>query len=68
MLILFLVLLIAPIIVRSLNLVKLPTIPFDLMQPLDKNNNNTKEYYTGNSIPAGFGPIMSGSSVPTATS
>ena len=68
MLILFLVLLIAPLVVRSMNLVKPPNIPFNLLQPLDKNNNDTMKTYTGNGVPPGFEPVESASSVATATS
>jgi 1,3-beta-glucan synthase len=68
MLILFLVLLIAPLVVRSMGLVKAPNLPFNLLQPLDKDNNDTMVTYTGNNIPAGFEPVESASSVATATS
>ncbi|PKX95074.1 1,3-beta-glucan synthase [Aspergillus novofumigatus IBT 16806] len=68
MLILFLILLIAPLVVRSMGLVKAPNLPFNLLQPLDKDNNDTMVTYTGNNIPAGFEPVESASSVATATS
>lgn len=54
MLILFLVLLIAPLIARNMG-VKLPEIPMGLLQPLDAGkNNDTATYYTGNNLPKGF--------------
>jgi 1,3-beta-glucan synthase len=52
-----------------MDLAKNLTIPISgLMQPLDKNNNDTMVTYTGNNIPAGFEPVESSASVATATS
>jgi 1,3-beta-glucan synthase len=68
MLLLFLILLIAPLVARTLN-IKFPTIPMDLLQPLDKDNNNTITSYTGLGLPVGFTAMeSSGSAAPTATS
>jgi 1,3-beta-glucan synthase len=55
MLILFVVLVVAPLVVRRLN-ITLPTIPENLMQPLDggSTHNDTQTYYTGSGLPAGF--------------
>ncbi|PTU18173.1 hypothetical protein P175DRAFT_0504075 [Aspergillus ochraceoroseus IBT 24754] len=53
MLVLFLVLLIAPLIARNMS-ISLPTIPMDLMQPLDANNNDTTTDYTGAGLPKGY--------------
>lgn len=55
MLVLFIVLVVAPLVVRRLN-IKLPTIPDSLMQPLDAGSahNDTHTYYTGSGLPAGF--------------
>lgn len=55
MLILFVVLVVAPLVVRNLN-IKLPTIPQNLMQPLDAGSlhNDTHTYYTGSGLPPGF--------------
>jgi 1,3-beta-glucan synthase len=55
MLILFVVLVVAPLVVRRLN-ISLPTIPENLMQPLDSgsSHNDTHTYYTGSGLPAGF--------------
>lgn len=55
MLVVFVVLVVAPLVVRKLN-IKLPTIPDSLMQPLDAGeaHNDTHTYYTGSGLPAGF--------------
>lgn len=50
MLLLFLVLLIAPLVVRKLN-ISLPSIPLDLLQPLDAQHNNTISQLTGIGLP-----------------
>lgn len=62
MLILFLVLLIVPLVLRSIVDVKQfgDSIPMNLMQPLDTNNNDTSTGYTGKNLPAGK-VAMSGS-------
>ncbi|KAE8408265.1 putative 1,3-beta-glucan synthase component FKS1 [Aspergillus pseudonomiae] len=52
MLLLFLILLIAPLVVRKLN-ISLPSIPLDLLQPLDAQHNNTITSYTGYGLPNG---------------
>lgn len=55
MLVLFLVLLIAPLIARNMNILKnFKSFPMDLLQPLDVDNNDTTTYYTGAGLPAGF--------------
>jgi 1,3-beta-glucan synthase len=61
MLVLFLVLIIAPLIVRNMD-IALPTIPMDLMQPLDKHNNDTMTSYTGAGLKNGMKPVASPSS------
>lgn len=55
MLILFLVLVVAPLVVRRLNFA-IPSIPQNLMQPLDAGSahNDTHTYYTGSGLPPGF--------------
>lgn len=65
MLVLFLVLLIAPLIARNLGVVNLDDIAGsndllkELLQPLDKNNNDTMSSYTGSGIPKGMEPVAS---------
>lgn len=65
MLLLFLVLLIAPIVVRNMgldtslrkslyNAVGVKANGLALLQPLDKGLNDTVSYYTGSGLPAGF--------------
>ena len=55
MLVLFLVLLIAPLIARNQNILKnFKNFPMDLLQPLDAQNNDTTTGYTGAGLPAGF--------------
>ncbi|EAW06869.1 1,3-beta-glucan synthase [Aspergillus clavatus NRRL 1] len=67
MLILFLILLIVPLVARSMGLANNFSIPISgLMQPLDKDNNDTKAYYTGNNVPPGFEPVISSSASATA--
>jgi 1,3-beta-glucan synthase len=55
MLVIFVVLIAAPLVVRKLN-IDLPTIPDSLMQPLDAGeaHNDTHTYYTGSGLPNGF--------------
>lgn len=55
MLVLFLVLLIAPLVARTIG-ISLPEIPMGLLQPLDggSKNNDTITDYTGNGLPKGF--------------
>jgi 1,3-beta-glucan synthase len=53
MLVVFIALIAAPLVVRRLN-VKLPTIPYSLMQPNNLSNNDTTTGYTGNGLPPGF--------------
>lgn len=63
MLVLFLVLLVAPLVARDMNVassLKDLGIPMRLLQPLDPNNNDTAAFYTGNGVPKGFRPISSG--------
>ncbi|KAL4977440.1 1,3-beta-glucan synthase component-domain-containing protein [Aspergillus desertorum] len=63
MLILFLVLLIAPLIARNQDLkLSMSGILLELMQPLDSNNNDTMTSYTGAGVPKGMEPIASPSS------
>jgi 1,3-beta-glucan synthase len=63
MLILFLVLLIAPLIARNQDLkLNMSGILLELMQPLDSNNNDTMTSYTGSGVPKGMEPIASPSS------
>ncbi len=65
MLVLFLVLLIAPLVARNLDVVNLDSIAGgsdilkELIQPLDKNNNDTMSSYTGSGIPKGMEPVAS---------
>lgn len=63
MLVLFLVLLVAPLVARNMNVAKSLRglgIPMRLLQPLDTNNNDTQAFYTGNGVPKGFKPVSSG--------
>lgn len=53
MLVIFVALVAGPLVVRRLNF-KLPSIPMDLMQPINQDNNDTTSYYTGNNLPGGF--------------
>ena len=60
MLVLFLVLLIAPLVVRNLDIgIDDSTLPLNIMQPLDKNNNDTITSYTGSGVPKGMEPVAS---------
>ncbi|RDW94034.1 1,3-beta-glucan synthase [Aspergillus mulundensis] len=61
MLILFLVLVIAPLIVRNMDMnIDLGTgILSELLQPIDKDNNDTITSYTGSGLPQGFKPVAS---------
>lgn len=64
MLVLFIVLLIAPLIARNVAGIKLDDlmgdgILKDLLQPLDKDNNDTMSSYTGSGIPKGMEPVAS---------
>lgn len=52
MLIVFVALIAAPLVVRRLN-IDLPDIPFDLMQPVNQDNNDTSSILTGNNLPGG---------------
>lgn len=59
MLVLFLVLLIAPLVVRKMGIIKQKMIedfPVSLLQPLDGGgaNNDTTGKYTGSGLPNGF--------------
>lgn len=72
MLVLFLVLLVVPLVARkyksALGLDGDPlanVIGGGLLQPLDTNNNNTIEGYTGSNLPVGMQPISSGFGAPT---
>lgn len=53
LLIVFVVLIAAPLVVRRLNM-SLPSIPRDLMQPINQDNNDTTSKYTGNNLPGGM--------------
>lgn len=56
MLVLFVVLLAAPLIVRNMNLAESITTKFttmQLMQPINQDNNDTTSVYTGNNLPGG---------------
>ncbi|KAL2216195.1 1,3-beta-glucan synthase component GLS2 [Thermoascus aurantiacus ATCC 26904] len=53
LLIVFVVLIAAPLVVRRLNM-SLPSIPMDLMQPINQDNNDTTSKYTGNNLPGGM--------------
>lgn len=59
MLLLFLILLVVPLVLRDMGMhpLKNVDIPLGLLQPLDKNNNNTITRYTGNNLPEGLTPI-----------
>jgi len=64
MLVLFIVLLIAPLIARNVAGIKLDDLMTsdilkDLLQPLDKDNNDTMSSYTGSGIPKGMEPVAS---------
>lgn len=64
MLVLFIVLLIAPLIARNVAGIKLDDlmgdgILKDLLQPLDSDNNDTMSSYTGSGIPKGMEPVAS---------
>ncbi|KAL2829004.1 1,3-beta-glucan synthase component-domain-containing protein [Aspergillus cavernicola] len=60
MLVLFLILLVAPLIARNLDGLTLPTtFTMDLLQPLDSNNNDTISSYTGSGVPKGMEPVAS---------
>jgi 1,3-beta-glucan synthase len=60
MLVLFLVLLIAPLIARNvIDQDKLPDIPLTLLQPIDSDNNDTMSSYTGSGLGKGFQPVAS---------
>lgn len=64
MLVLFIVLLIAPLIARNVAGIQLDDlmgdgILKDLLQPLDKDNNDTMSSYTGSGIPNGMKPVAS---------
>lgn len=61
MFVLFLVLLIAPLVVRTMNL-DLSLDVMNLLQPLDKDNNDTMTSYTGSGLPDGYKPVASPSS------
>ena len=52
MLIVFVALIAAPLVVRRLN-IDLPDIPFDLMQPVNQDNNDTSSILTGNNLSGG---------------
>lgn len=69
MLVLFVVLVVAPLVVRRLN-IKLPSIPDNLMQPLDAGeaHNDTHTYYTGSGLPAGFVAYSGGDTGSKSTS
>lgn len=55
MLILFIVLVAAPLIVRNLKIIpQFKDFPLDLMQPIDQDNNDTTSGYTGNNLPGGM--------------
>ena len=54
MLVLFLVLIIAPLVARTIKSLSLPDVPMQLLQPLDANNNDTVASYTGSNLPKGF--------------
>lgn len=54
MLVLFLVLIIAPLVARTIKGLNLPEVPMQLLQPLDANNNDTVASYTGSHLPLGF--------------
>ncbi|KAL1962973.1 hypothetical protein VTN77DRAFT_8819 [Rasamsonia byssochlamydoides] len=66
MLILFIVLIAAPLVARNLNLPQF-NIPMQLMQPINQDNNDTTSYYTGNNLPPGFGPVLSSGAAAAAT-
>ncbi|KAL4934026.1 1,3-beta-glucan synthase component-domain-containing protein [Aspergillus undulatus] len=60
MLVLFLVLLIAPLIVRTMDIgIDESSFPLSLIQPLDKENNDTITSYTGSGVPKGMEPVAS---------
>jgi 1,3-beta-glucan synthase len=60
MLVLFLVLLIAPLIARNvIDQDTLPEIPLTLLQPIDSDNNDTMSSYTGSGLGKGFEPVAS---------
>lgn len=53
MLILFIVVIAAPLVIRRMNMNFNFNI-MDLMQPLDSDNNDTASTYTGSHLPPGF--------------
>src|ERR1700716_3659845 len=53
MLVLFVVLIAAPLVVRRLN-INIPTLPMFLMQPSNQNNNDTSTSITGSHLPQGM--------------
>lgn len=60
MLVLFLILLIAPLIARNQNILKnFKNFPMQLLQPLDAENNDTITGYTGSGLPPGMQAIPS---------
>jgi 1,3-beta-glucan synthase len=50
MLIVFVALIAGPLVVRRLN-INLPTIPDDLLQPINQDNNDTTSLLTGSNLP-----------------
>lgn len=72
LLVLFLVLLVVPLVARkyksALGLSEDPLASVaggGLLQPIDKDNNNTIKGYTGSNLPVGMNPISSGFGAPT---
>jgi 1,3-beta-glucan synthase len=53
MLVVFVALIAGPLVVRNLKF-SLPSIPMNLMQPINQNNNDTTSYYTGSNLPGGM--------------
>ncbi|KAL1852662.1 1,3-beta-D-glucan synthase [Paecilomyces lecythidis] len=71
MLVLFVVLLAAPLIVRNMNLAESITTKFttmQLMQPINQDNNDTTSVYTGNNLPGGKNAAATPSGGGSATS
>ncbi|KAL3479524.1 1,3-beta-glucan synthase catalytic subunit FksP [Aspergillus californicus] len=59
MFVIFIVLIVAPVIVNKLDLVEINDFPMQLLQPLDKDNNDTISSYTGSGVPKGMEPVAS---------
>ncbi|PYH84167.1 1,3-beta-glucan synthase component GLS2 [Aspergillus uvarum CBS 121591] len=68
MLVIFLILIIAPLVARNQNINLGSSLPMNIMQPLDKDNNDTIASYTGKGLPIGFSGWTPTNPAATATS